>query len=211
MKGRPCHFFNSPSSVQVLRHDLRRVGREPVRAEGRVRLAARAVGLRQDHARCGWSPASSAGCGRVELDGQDITQAPATTRDLGFVFQTYALFPHMTVARQRRASASRCAAAGRPERQARREALDAGAARGASREVAARAAPAASTSASPSPARWSIEPRGAAARRAALGPRRQAARRDAGRAAPAAAQGRHHHALRDARPGEALSMATAWW
>ncbi len=36
--------------------------------------------------------------GRVELDGRDITHAKANTRGLGIVFQSYALFPHMTVA-----------------------------------------------------------------------------------------------------------------
>ncbi|MGJ7486260.1 ABC transporter ATP-binding protein [Variovorax sp. LT2P21] len=36
--------------------------------------------------------------GRIELDGKDITTAKANTRGLGIVFQTYALFPHMTVA-----------------------------------------------------------------------------------------------------------------
>jgi putative spermidine/putrescine transport system ATP-binding protein len=36
--------------------------------------------------------------GRIELDGKDITNAKANTRGLGIVFQTYALFPHMTVA-----------------------------------------------------------------------------------------------------------------
>jgi len=36
--------------------------------------------------------------GRIELAGKDITHAKANTRGLGIVFQTYALFPHMTVA-----------------------------------------------------------------------------------------------------------------
>ena len=36
--------------------------------------------------------------GRIELDGKDITHTKANTRGLGIVFQTYALFPHMTVA-----------------------------------------------------------------------------------------------------------------
>ncbi|MDB5819891.1 MAG: transporter ATP-binding protein [Rhizobacter sp.] len=36
--------------------------------------------------------------GRIELDGRDITNAKANTRGLGIVFQSYALFPHMTVA-----------------------------------------------------------------------------------------------------------------
>ena len=36
--------------------------------------------------------------GRVTLDGRDITHLPANQRGLGIVFQSYALFPHMTVA-----------------------------------------------------------------------------------------------------------------
>jgi putative spermidine/putrescine transport system ATP-binding protein len=36
--------------------------------------------------------------GRVVIDGRDVTARPARERDLGVVFQTYALFPHMTVA-----------------------------------------------------------------------------------------------------------------
>nr|WP_311527024.1 ABC transporter ATP-binding protein [uncultured Ralstonia sp.] len=35
--------------------------------------------------------------GWIELDGKDITRARANARGLGIVFQTYALFPHMTV------------------------------------------------------------------------------------------------------------------
>ncbi len=35
--------------------------------------------------------------GRIALDGKDITDAKPNTRGLGIVFQTYALFPHMTV------------------------------------------------------------------------------------------------------------------
>ncbi|ABM56540.1 ABC transporter ATP-binding protein [Verminephrobacter eiseniae] len=36
--------------------------------------------------------------GRIALDGRDITHAKANTRGLGIVFQSYALFAHMTVA-----------------------------------------------------------------------------------------------------------------
>ena len=36
--------------------------------------------------------------GRVRLDGEDVTRRPAWQRGLGVVFQSYALFPHMTVA-----------------------------------------------------------------------------------------------------------------
>jgi len=36
--------------------------------------------------------------GLIELDGRDITYLPPSQRDIGVVFQNYALFPHMTVA-----------------------------------------------------------------------------------------------------------------
>ncbi|MEK8052798.1 ABC transporter ATP-binding protein [Ideonella sp. DXS22W] len=36
--------------------------------------------------------------GQITLAGRDITHAKASTRGLGIVFQSYALFPHMTVA-----------------------------------------------------------------------------------------------------------------
>ena len=36
--------------------------------------------------------------GSIELDGHDITQLKPNRRGLGIVFQSYALFPHMTVA-----------------------------------------------------------------------------------------------------------------
>ncbi len=35
--------------------------------------------------------------GRVLVDGQDITALPPARRDIGMVFQNYALFPHLTV------------------------------------------------------------------------------------------------------------------
>jgi putative spermidine/putrescine transport system ATP-binding protein len=34
--------------------------------------------------------------GRVLLDGRDITDMPASRRDMGMVFQAYSLFPHLT-------------------------------------------------------------------------------------------------------------------
>jgi putative spermidine/putrescine transport system ATP-binding protein len=37
------------------------------------------------------------GAGRVALGGADITELRAAKRDIGMVFQNYALFPHMTV------------------------------------------------------------------------------------------------------------------
>jgi iron(III) transport system ATP-binding protein len=35
--------------------------------------------------------------GPVFIDRQDITGVPANRRDIGFVFQNYALFSHLTV------------------------------------------------------------------------------------------------------------------
>jgi iron(III) transport system ATP-binding protein len=35
--------------------------------------------------------------GRISIAGQDVTHVPANQRDIGFVFQNYALFPHLTV------------------------------------------------------------------------------------------------------------------
>ena len=37
--------------------------------------------------------------GDILLDGRSIVALPAYQRDLGLVFQSYALFPHMSVAR----------------------------------------------------------------------------------------------------------------
>ncbi|HEY8531201.1 MAG TPA: ABC transporter ATP-binding protein, partial [Limnochorda sp.] len=36
--------------------------------------------------------------GRIFIDGRDVTDLPPERRDVGIVFQNFALFPHMTVA-----------------------------------------------------------------------------------------------------------------
>jgi putative spermidine/putrescine transport system ATP-binding protein len=36
--------------------------------------------------------------GRIAVAGRDVTDAPAYRRNMGYVFQSYALFPHLTVA-----------------------------------------------------------------------------------------------------------------
>lgn len=36
--------------------------------------------------------------GSIEINGKDVTNTAPNTRDIGIVFQSYALFPHMTVA-----------------------------------------------------------------------------------------------------------------
>src|SRR2546421_11299671 len=35
--------------------------------------------------------------GRIRFGGQDVTDLPANRRNIGFVFQNYALFPHLSV------------------------------------------------------------------------------------------------------------------
>ena len=35
--------------------------------------------------------------GTISFDGRDYTHVPLYKRNFGFVFQSYALFPHMTV------------------------------------------------------------------------------------------------------------------
>src|SRR6266702_951364 len=37
--------------------------------------------------------------GRILLDGEDVTSSRASHRDIGFVFQLFALYPHMNVRR----------------------------------------------------------------------------------------------------------------
>ena len=35
--------------------------------------------------------------GRIYVDGRDVTDEPPHRRNIGMVFQNYALFPHLTV------------------------------------------------------------------------------------------------------------------
>ena len=135
--------------------------------------------------------------GHIEIFGEAVEGVPAYRRPVNTVFQDYALFPHMNVARERLLRADD------PRRrpQAERAKLGARGARAgqARRHGGAQArasSPAASASASPSPARWSCRPEGAAARRAARRARPQAARGDAGRAEDPAAHARPHLRLR---------------
>ena len=69
----------------------------------RVRVAARSVGLRQDDDAADDRGVRRAHVGRGHAsNGRDLLAVPAAKRGLGIVFQNYALFPHMTVARERR-------------------------------------------------------------------------------------------------------------
>ena len=61
----------------------------------------------------------------VAIDGQDATHGAPYERDIGMVFQNYALFPHMTVAREHRVPAEDARKVrGRPARDRASEALE---------------------------------------------------------------------------------------
>ena len=60
--------------------------------------------------------------GRIVVGGHDITVMPPYRRDMGLVFQCYALFPHMTVAKNVPLG-WRCATCRRPKSQRVKEAL----------------------------------------------------------------------------------------
>ena len=62
--------------------------------------------------------------GTVELAGADVTRLPAYDREVNTVFQDYALFPHMTVARERRVRAAGASGASDERARRRREALE---------------------------------------------------------------------------------------
>lgn len=63
----------------------------------------------------------SVSSGRILLNGQDVTQQSAIERNVSMVFQSYALFPHMTVLEN---VAYGLSVSGMPARQARQQALD---------------------------------------------------------------------------------------
>ena len=96
--------------------------------------------------------------GTITLDGKRIERVPPHRRNIGVVFQNYALFPHMTVARNiafplqmRRLGAAEVAAAGRG-------APSTWCAWRGSRSVGPHSCPAVSSSASPWRAHWCSSP-----------------------------------------------------
>ena len=143
--------------------------------------------------RCSCSPASTRrAAGEILFDGARVNEVEARDRNVGIVFQSYALYPHMTVRRQHPLPAAlqgrrrgRGATAG-PRRGA------AGAGRGAARAPAGPdvGRPAAARGAGPRAGQGAAA---AAARRAALQPRRLAAA---------------HHARRDPRLQRQLGVTT---
>ena len=138
--------------------------------------------------------------GRVRLGGQDVTALPPWRRNAGMVFQSYALFPHLTVAQNVAFGLEMRKMPQRGDRRARRRGAAAGA---AGRPERAPAAPALGRAAAArgAGARAGDPPRRAAAGRAAVEPGRQAPRNGAGGDPRAAAPARHHHGDGHARPG----------
>ena len=139
--------------------------------------------------------------GTIELDGRDVSDDPPFDRDVNTVFQDYALFPHMDVARNVEYGL-------RVKKVPKAE-------RGVPSGGGAGERPARADLATRKPNQLSGGQRqrvalgpcagqpteGAPARRAARRPRPQAPRADAGGAQGAPARGGHHLRLRHPRPG----------
>ena len=138
--------------------------------------------------------------GKVYLGGDEVTQLPPYKRDVNTVFQSYALFPHLSVERNVAFGLER-KKLGKAEVKSRvDEALEHGAARPV-RQAQAGAAlrrPAAARRARP---RARQPPARAPARRAARRPRPAPAQAAPDPAQADPAGGRHHVRARDARPG----------
>ena len=87
--------------------------------------------------------------GRVSLHGRDVTGVSARDREVGFVFQHYALFRHMSVADNIEFALRVRGVSARERRARRKELLQARGARGHGRSPAEPSSRAASSSASP--------------------------------------------------------------
>ena len=167
---------------------------------GDVRRAARAFRLRQVH---------HAAADRRARDGHarprphrrgDVTEAPPSKRNIAMVFQSYALFPHLTVAenivfglRVRKVPAAERERAAEARGRAARP-------RQAARSASPRSSPAASSSAWRSAARSSPRHPVCLMDEPLSNLDAQLRARDAPRDPRAAAEARHHHGLRDPRP-----------
>ena len=96
--------------------------------------------------------------GEIRLDGRPINNIPPHKRGIGMVFQNYALFPHMTVGENLAFPLRGAQAAQGRDRREGRSARSTWCRWAASPAAARRSSPAASSSASRSPGRWSSSP-----------------------------------------------------
>ena len=137
---------------------------------------------------------------RSSRRGRDVSALPPAERDFGIVFQSYALFPNLTVTDNVGYGLVSRAPEARRDRDARRRAAGAGRPARLRAEISGPALgrPAAARGAGP---RAGDVARPAAARRAAVGARRARAPAPAPRDQGAAAPARRHHHHGDARPG----------
>ncbi|MDB5381832.1 MAG: putative 2-aminoethylphosphonate transporter, ATP-binding protein [Rhodospirillales bacterium] len=87
-----------PAGREELRHLRRPAPRHALHRAGRVRGLSRPLRLRQDHAAPRHRRARSRDHGSVTQAGHDITSLPPEQRNFGIVFQSYALFPNLSVA-----------------------------------------------------------------------------------------------------------------
>ena len=138
--------------------------------------------------------------GRILIEGKDVTNLPPKSRDIAMVFQNYALYPHMSVyenmafaLKLRKTSKT----GDRPPGQGGRAAPAARRVPGPQAEGALRWSASACRHGPRDRPRAAGVPHG----RAAVEPRRQAPRPDPFADRHAAGQARHHHRLRDPRPG----------
>ena len=90
----PSRFAMSRSAYR--RHDRgrQRVARHPAR---RALRNPRRFRLRQDDAAAHAGRVRAPTAGRIVIDGVDMTEVPPYERPVNLMFQSYALFPHMTV------------------------------------------------------------------------------------------------------------------
>ena len=93
--------------------------------------------------------------GSIHLAGRDVTKLPPRDRDVAMVFQSYALYPHLTVRKKSRVRSRASQNAARGNRNARARSLRDARARSAPRSFAEGGSPADSVSAS----RWAARSR----------------------------------------------------
>ena len=166
---------------------------------GRARQPARAVGLREDDSVADRRRVRAPGSRYRDIDGKDIVGHAGHKRNMGMVFQSYSLFPNLTVKANiafglRVRSVSTADQARRVGEMLERVQLSRW------RTATRTSSRVASSSGSRSPGPW-CSARGAAARRAVVRPGREGARQAARGDPPAADRARHHDTVRHPRPG----------
>ncbi len=133
-------------------------GHRHLAREGRLPRAGRPLGLRQVDAAQHHRRAGVDQLGEIRIGGQVVNDLHPSKRDIAMVFQSYALYPNMTVAREHRlrhGDARRAQGRARQGgRRGRQDAADRASARAAGRA----SSPAASASASRWAARWCASP-----------------------------------------------------